>query len=277
MKLGELAGRARRALERPADPPDGVSLWSPANRRRIEHWVWTPPGATGDLPLVLMLHGTVDATGHVMWQHGRAKETAALLVREKVVPPFALVLGTDTGHELGSAYADWHDGSARVETYVLDELLGWADSALPLNGVRHVAGISMGGYGALTLALRRPGRFESASSTSGYFDPMRLFGSGRVPDFSDRVWGDADRRAAHDPRTLVADPARRANLRVAFDCGTEDDLIADNRAFHQHLTDLEIPHGYAEHPGSHDWTYWRTHLADHFRFHLTNTGPLAIA
>lgn len=276
MALGALARRARRALERAADPPEAVSVWSAANRRRFEHWVWTPPGAKGALPLVVVLHGILAAGGSVTWQHGRAKETAARLVRKRIVPPFALIFGTDTGHEMGSAYADWEDGSAHVETHLIDELLPWADASMPLNGVRHVAGISMGGYGALTLALRRPGVFESASGTSSYFDPERLFTTGIVPDFSDRLWGSPERRDAHDPRRLIADPARRAGLRVAFDCGTEDDLITDNRAFHQHLTDLRVPHGYAEHPGAHDWDYWRTHFADHFRFHLTGEGPLAI-
>jgi S-formylglutathione hydrolase FrmB len=264
----------RRLLERPADPPEGVSLFSEANRRRFEHWVWTPPGATGRLPLVLMLHGIIDATGFVMWQRGRAKETAAQLVKDKTVPPFALLLGCDTGLERGSGYADWVDGSTSAETYVLDELLGWAEATLPLSGARHVTGISMGGYGALTLALRRPGTFASVTATSAYFDPSTLFSAGIMSDHSGRVWGDVATREAHDPRLLIADESRRAGLRVAFDCGVDDEFIAENRAFHHQLNDLGVAHGYAEHPGGHDWTYWRNHFADHFKFHLTNAGPL---
>ncbi|HXA29969.1 MAG TPA: alpha/beta hydrolase family protein [Candidatus Angelobacter sp.] len=253
----------------------GHTIFSLANRRRLEHWTWMPPGHPGrDLPVVVLLHGVRDAGGFVWWEKGAADRTAARLVAAGELPPFCLVMAGDTGAELGSGYCDWVDGTTAAETYLVGELLPWIDAELPVPSDRHVAGLSMGGYGALLLALRNPGTFDSASATSGFFDPQRLFQY--VPDARRRMWGDDDAlMAAHDITSLVSDPARRTGLRLALDCGTEDPLLDASRGFHAHLDRLGVAHGYVERPGGHDWGYWRGRLADHLRFHLGAHGDLA--
>lgn len=264
--LSGLTGRVQRLLARPGDPPTGHSLYSPANDRRFEHWVWSPPGAT-DLPVVLLLHGVNDASGFLWWQRGRAQETATRLVRAGEVPPFLLVLGTDGGFGYGSAYLDWADGSARVETHIMGELLPWIDATFPTNGRRHLCGNSMGGYGAFTLALRHPDRFASVSALSAYFRPRTRLSR----DSADReaaMYGDAAGRAAHDPHELVAGLPAGRRLPMAFDCGTDDVLLDESRQFHARLDALGVEHQYREFAGGHDWAYWGTRLAAHLRFHL---------
>jgi S-formylglutathione hydrolase FrmB len=252
----------------------GHTIFSEANRRRLEHWTWMPPGRHRDLPVVVLLHGVRDAGGFVWWQKGSADLTAARLVAAGEVPPFCLVMPGDTGAEQGSGYCDWADGTAAAETYLMRELLPWIDAELPVSGARHIAGLSMGGYGALLLALRNPGSFRSASATSGFFEPHRLFD--HVPDARRRMWGDDGAAIeAHNVLALVAEPRRRAALDIAFDCGTEDPLITLNRAFHDHLDRLGVAHGYVERPGVHDWPYWTGRLAEHLRFHLGGGGDLA--
>jgi len=250
----------------------GHSFYSAANRRRFAHYTWVPPDASGPLPVVILLHGVYDA-GIGWWQDARAGEVAAALVASGQLPPFALVVPSDTGAEQGSGYCDWRDGTTFAETYVIGELLPWIAAELPGGGGLHVGGLSMGGYGSMLLALRNPGVFESASSTSGFFDPRRLFDF--VPDASARMWGDDATREAHDVRALVADPRRSDGLRIALDCGTEDSLIGDNREFSALLKSLNVPHGYAESPGAHEWTYWSRRLEQHLRFHLGRGGDLA--
>ena len=252
-------------------PPTGDTLYSPANDRRFEHWVWTPPG-DGPFPVVLLLHGVYDA-GSVWWRQGRAHETMARLVAGDEIEPAIVVMASDTGAGLGSGYCDWADGTTAVETYLIDELLPHVTDTLPASGRLHVTGLSMGGYGSFLLALRHPGLFASATSTSGFFGPDRLFRF--VPDASTRMWGDEAGKQAHDVTQLVLEPHRTQGLRLAFDCGTEDDLITENRALHDRLHGAGIAHGYAEHPGGHEWEYWSTHLEDHLRFHLGCGGPLA--
>ena len=245
----------------------GHCITSESNRRRLEHWTWTPPSLRGRVPVLVLLHGAYEAGGYCWWHNGHADRTAASMVDAGAVPPFCLVMPGDTGAGWGTGYCDWHDGSARAETYIMRELLAWIDSELPGNGVLHIGGLSMGGYGALTLALRNPGVFRSASATSAFFDPLRLLGLNSVE--ASRIWGPGDAALrAHDPRLLVEDPQRRRDLRIAFDCGIRDDLIEENRSLHAQLQRGGIAHGYVEHPGGHDWDYWAARVAEHLRFHL---------
>ena len=252
--------------------PEGGTLFSLANRRRVAHWTWVPEGR-GPFPLVVLLHGVYDAGGFVWWQKGRAHDTAARLMRDGVIPPAVLLMAGDTGAEQGTGYCDWADRTTLAETYLVDELLRWADDILPTDGRRHVTGLSMGGYGALLLALRHPGLFASATATSGFFDPLRLFDF--VDDASERMWGGVEGQHAHDVRLLLDDKQRRAGLRIAFDCGTDDPLLDESRALHAQLEALDVAHGYAEHAGGHDWSYWEARLEDHLRFHFDVGGPLA--
>jgi len=246
------------------------TLWSPSNRRRFEHWVWLPPGAHRDLPVVMLLHGVYEGGGFCWPQKGFADLCAARLVAAGEVPPFCLVMPGDTGAEQGSGYCDWRDGTTCAETYLVDELLPWVAAELPAGGELHIGGLSMGGYGALTLALRHPGVFRSASSTSGFFDPARLFRF--VPDAQQRMWGDGEGMRDHDPRALVTDAERRRDLRIAFDCGTEDELLDQNRDFHALLDGIGVDHSYAERPGGHEWEYWSARLEHHLRFHLAGAA-----
>lgn len=246
---------------------------SAANARRFAVWSWRPDG-DGPFPLLVLLHGVYDSGGHGWWLRARVHEQVAAMVDSgELDNPPVILMPTDTGAEFGSAYADWADGTTKAETFIADELLTWAQSAFTLDGTKWVSGLSMGGYGALLLALRHPGLFASATSTSGFFSPQVLFKYG--PDFAGRIWGDAGGLADHDVSDLLTSSDRRAGLRFAFDCGTSDPHIEENRAMHERLAAGGVSHGYAEHAGGHDWDYWRAHVADHVRFHAGLSGPLS--
>jgi putative tributyrin esterase len=246
---------------------------SAANRRRFAVWSWRPTGP-GPFPLLVLLHGVYDSGGHGWWLKARVHEqVAAMAASGELTEPPVILMPTDTGAEFGSAYADWADGTTKAETFIADELLDWAASTFPVDPQRRwISGLSMGGYGALVLALRHPGMFASATSTSGFFTPDRLFNYG--PDYRGRIFGTEQRILEHDVTRLIEDDSRRAGLRLAFDCGVDDVRITDNRDFHAQLDKLDINHGYAEHPGGHDWDYWTAHIADHVRFHAGLPGPL---
>lgn len=245
------------------DEPLRHSLFSEANRRRLPVWTWIPPGG-GPFPMLVLLHGVYDADGSGWWRLGRAHEAAAAAGRPPVV-----VMPSDTGAELGSGWCDWADGTTYAETHLIDEVLPWGRAELPVTDEVWLTGLSMGGYAAMTLAARHPGVFRSVTSTSGFLDPRRLLSF--VPGYGERLWGaDAD---AHDLRALLRAGASLPPL--ALDCGTADHLIEHNREAHRELTALGVPHGYVEHPGGHDWDYWRARLPDHVAFHAARSGPLA--
>ena len=155
---------------------------------------------------------------------------------------------------------------------------------------RGIAGLSMGGYGAIALALQYPREFAAAASHSGVLWPME-----RAPDAFVRALARpaadsallAARRAgapaerfriifgsdsaawiARDPVHLLDRArARHDALPAMFaDCGTEDFLVAENRAFRDALAARGVPLAYAEWPGAHTWPYWRDHVAQSLTF-----------
>jgi putative tributyrin esterase len=158
--------------------------------------------------------------------------------------------------------------------------------ARPMRGARAVGGLSMGGYGALRIALGYPDRFCSVHSHSGALmrlnldfspgrarkDPaLRKFPRAFVEELR-RVFGRRPAGSRHDLIALIG-RARRRHLRlprILIDCGTEDSLLEHNRDFHRRLVDWDVPHTYREFSGAHDWDYWDLHVRDAIAFHARN-------
>lgn len=134
------------------------------------------------------------------------------------------------------------------------------------------AGLSMGGYGAIRIALERPDMFKSAVSHSGavgigrYF-PTKGDGSKWETEFL-RVFGDVQPGGKNDLVHLAKTCKNVPALRL--DCGTEDFLLGQNRKFHEELTEAGIPHEYEEFPGDHNWDYWDIHVKEAIDFNLKN-------
>src|SRR2546430_542632 len=76
-----------------------------------------------------------------------------------------------------------------------------------------------------------------------------------------RIFGQKPKGSDHDLLALAKRAKRRQKLpAIQIDCGTDDKLIDVNRAFHDELEKLGVPHDYAEHPGDHTWDYWNQHI-----------------
>jgi len=162
----------------------------------------------------------------------------------------------------------WYVGT--YETYIVKELIPDVDAryrTIVDRRGRAVAGLSMGGYGALKFAVKYPGTFSVAASMSGALDPAVR--SDKNPGFAWEVVrpsiqeafgpvGSAT-RAENDLLALVRElpQERLASLPYLYlDCGTEDGWIASNKAFADVLFARKIPHEYRQMPGGHDWGYW---------------------
>jgi S-formylglutathione hydrolase FrmB len=176
------------------------------------------------------------------------------------------------------------------DDYVARDLVARVDSAYRTRADRAhrgIAGLSMGGYGALSLALRYPDVFSAAASHSGILAPLLLstgpFSAAAPPRYASdpdtiaRRWGrpgaglllafgrDTAGWWARDPGRLarrVRETRPREMPALAFDVGVDDYARDQNRALHHTLDALRVPHAYTEHPGAHDWTYWRAHVGE---------------
>ncbi len=138
---------------------------------------------------------------------------------------------------------------------------------------RAVAGLSMGGYGALKFGLKSPDTFVFVGSVSGALaaatwteDDLKNLKSIRDSVFS--VFGPmgSEVRKANDIYEIVRglSAARVAGLPYVYlDCGTEDYLTGpSNQQFAVLLREKKIPHEYRELPGDHNWAYWDQQVAE---------------
>ena len=150
------------------------------------------------------------------------------------------------------------DTTYRYETHIATELVDFIDKnyhTLADKNHRAITGLSMGGHGALFLALRHPGIFGAAGSMSGGVD---LKESKNRFDISKRI-GDTilHEKEWHDLTVInLIENYTGTDVKIIFDCGDKDIFVDGNRRLHQKMQQLKIQHEYIERPGEHNWQYW---------------------
>jgi S-formylglutathione hydrolase FrmB len=247
-----------------------ATVFSPALRHRVDCTFWSSGRTTGPLHLVILLHGVY--ASHWAWTAlGGAHLVADALAREGSVEGFALAMPSDGLDGHGSGYVTTHAG--KVESWIIDEVPRVAALAMP--GVDPVAsisviGLSMGGFGALSLGAWHGGRVRAAVGMSAItrFEEMEPF-VGPL----DRYTIDPERRSVRNGLIRNQDQLPR----LSIDCGTDDPLLDGNRRLHSELDAAGIEHRWAEHPGGHDWSYWHARLPEALRFCLDGSAPAGAA
>jgi putative tributyrin esterase len=174
----------------------------------------------------------------------------------------------------------WYTDSATIpadkyESYILRELIPDVEKRFRVSTQREsraIAGLSMGGYGAIKFGLKYPEMFALAASMSGAFRGPSWTGQdlkdfGVVRDSVLQTFGPADSptRAANDVYKLArAVPAPRIGTLPYFylDCGTEDFLYGNSRELAALFVERKMPHEYRELPGSHSWPYWDAQIQE---------------
>ena len=157
----------------------------------------------------------------------------------------------------------------KYETYIIKELIPHVDRRFRTVSNREgraIAGLSMGGYGALKFGVKYPAMFAFAGSMSGAPD-VASWTQEQLKSFAfiwrslHPVFGDdgSATRVANDVPKLYREltPEQIAALPYIYvDCGTEDHLLNANRSFVEILVSKKIPHEYRQLPGGHSWAYW---------------------
>lgn len=233
--------------------------FSQALGKQTAAYVLLPETGIGPFPVLYLLHGLSD--NHTIWLRRTSIERYAANLPLIVVMP-------DGGRGF---YADAAEGAAYGKA-IGEELVDRIDKTFPTLATRDgrvIAGLSMGGYGAARLAMAYPERFRAAHSLSGamgfgHKDPN--WDDARMPEFK-RIVGDNYKGGPCDLYALAETNQAAGTLpKLRIDCGTEDFLLEDNRAFAAFLAEKGIPHEYEEFPGAHTWEYWDTHIQDALKF-----------
>ena len=224
-----------------------------------------PKNAARRYPVVYLLHGL---TGH--FDNWTDKTKLA-----EYAAQFDFIIVTPEGGD------GWYTDSAsmpndRYETYITGELIPEIDKNFRTAAERNsrvIAGLSMGGYGAIKFGLKYPEKFVLVGSFSGALGAASLNEKNSpawIAKTMTSVYGDetSETRRANDIFRIVREmPAEKAGALpfIYLDCGTEDFLAANNRDFMLLLVEKKIRHEYRQLPGGHNWVYWDAQVQEFLR------------
>ncbi len=236
-----------------------VTVKSPSLKRRADIVLYVPDTAEQkkDLPLILLLHG-VYGSAWAWALSGAAHLAAEKLIRQQLLPDCIIAMPSDGLWGDGSGYLA--HGGCNYEKWIIDEVPAAARMAVPALSEKSplfIAGLSMGGYGAIRIGAKYGHLFRGISGHSSItaFEQLSLF----VEEPLDAY--EPARQENKDLADMLCHAAGRLPP-LRFDCGKNDLLIEPNRLLHRQLEEKGIAHQYLEFDGEHNWDYWKTHISD---------------
>jgi S-formylglutathione hydrolase FrmB len=268
-----------------------VAFDSPAVGRTMKYNILLPrdyDASTKRYPVLYLLHGLTQ--NYTVWglQNGAPFYTGLYDDLIVVMP--------DGGN---SWYVNWSTSEAgqknNWEDHIIRDVIGhvdWNYRTIARREGRAIAGLSMGGYGAITLGLRHPDLFISIGSTSGALEHARQiatrlrgtapaaapqtrtpeqeaarrqpnqliaiagFSSQEERSLKGQEFAKAEDADAYDPFKLVLKVPKEKMPHIYLDCGTEDRLIAGARELAAMLLEKNLPFDYMQMAGVHNAAYW---------------------
>jgi putative tributyrin esterase len=208
------------------------------------------------LPLLLLLHGVYGCQWN-WWLSGDINSIATEMLRNGTTVPMMIAMPSDGLWGDGSGYVP--HAHANYEKWVVDDIPRCLRELFPQLHPRKflLAGLSMGGYGALRLGMKYASEVQGISAHSSITAVRQLPQFIPFPVEAFQHAGEVETDLLH---WAMVNHDKLPPIR--FDCGTEDPLIEANRGLHTALTELRVPHLYEEFPGGHDWQYWSQHVRD---------------
>ncbi len=211
-------------------------------------------------PVLYLLHGW--SGNYAGWL------TEAPQLRQHADNHQMIIICPDGGYD--SWYLDSPvDSTVRYETYISKELTAYIDYYYHTRKAakgRAIAGLSMGGHGAITLAAKHPDLFGAAGSMCGGLD-LRPFKRNDwdlegVLGKPSAHWDNWEAASAINHVALL----KKAAIPIIIDCGLGDFFLKANQAMHQSLLEANVPHEYTERPGEHNRAYWSNAVDYHIVF-----------
>lgn len=231
---------------------DTIVTYSASMKKEIKAVIILPAGYdTGKAyPAVYLLHGY--SGNYADW----VTKTKGL---DQYADQYKMIIVCPDG-----GFSSWYwdspmDSSYRYETYISKELVQWIDGKYKTirnrNG-RAITGLSMGGHGALYLAIKHQDVFGAAGSMSGGVDIRPFPGKWEMAKWL----GDYSQYKSNWEKNTVINllnEIKPESLALIIDCGTGDFFFEVNKKLHEELLYRYISHDFITRPGVHDWKYWQ--------------------
>ena len=246
----------------------------------VRYTIYLPPDydfSQRNYPVVYLLHGyTDDNTGWL--QFGEINHFADKAIEEGTIPPMIIVMPNGDS----SWYINSFDGKEKYEDFFVKEFMPSIEKTYRIKSekrFRGIAGLSMGGFGTLTYAMKYPELFAAAAPLSA-----GVFSDDELVNMNDKSYENVfGQLFGHDLKgkdrlndawyknsilkiveTKSADDLKK--VRYWIDCGDDDFLTKGNCLLHIALTEKKVPHEFRVRDGAHNWTYWRTGITDALHF-----------
>lgn len=240
--------------------------------------IFLPPQAeTETVPLLWWLSGLTCSDENFMQKAGAhriAAELGIAIICPDTSPRGTDLLGEHDSYDLGSGAGFYVNATRspwkehyRMYDYITEELPSIILQNFPMNGRESISGHSMGGHGALTMALQRPDHYRSVSAFSPIVNPSQSPWGRKA--FSEYLGEDPSTWSKYDACELVAKSTSRQNLFI--DQGEADDFIEEQLkpehleavcAEHDHPLTLRRQPGY-----DHSYFFIASFIEDHLRYH----------
>jgi len=246
---------AAQTKDMAGDTVESNSFFSTALAREMPYEVVLPAGYLGSqerYPVLYLLHG---------WQ-GDETNFVSLTHLVEDASAYKLIVVTPRGGN------SWYVNSAthakdRYADYVFQDLIAEVDAHYRTIASPHgraIAGISMGGYGAMLFSLRHPEAFAFAASISGAFAGPSGIESvmPQLKPSTDDAFGavGSTTRRQNDVDTLIGAVDRTQQPYFFLECGASDPLLTSNRWVVEELSSQGFAYEYHELPGAHTWPFW---------------------
>ncbi|WP_282122267.1 alpha/beta hydrolase [Algibacter mikhailovii] len=235
-----------------------ITVKTPNLKGRGDVCVFVPPFKNlKDIPIVTLLHG-VYGSAWIWSQKAGVHLTALKMMEQGLIKPMVIAMPSDGLWGDGSAYLPHHNYN--FESWIVNDVIDVVReniSCVSNKSDLFIAGLSMGGYGALRLGVKYHDRYKAISSHSSLTNTnqMHLFVEEKESDYF------KNREVENDLFELMK---RNKEMlpSIRFDCGKADLLIAYNRILHDNLKNIGVKHSYQEFEGKHEWSYWQEHIKD---------------
>jgi S-formylglutathione hydrolase FrmB len=252
---------------------DTIDVQSPSMNRTLraavvlpERYVKAKKRDTQPFPVLYLLHG-----GSGSFRDWLTKTPDKTLLH-RLADQYNLIIVTPEGDPRSYYFDSPLVKTSQFETFISKELIDRIDNTYRTvrdRKGRLIAGLSMGGHGAMFISSRHPDLYAAAGSMSGVMnintatwkiDPA--FAKSRTDSFAELLGPAQAGDTPYPGYTMVTltDKLKANNLPLIYDVGVDDFLIETNRDLHRRLVDNKTPHEYIERPGAHTWEYWENAL-----------------
>lgn len=241
--------------------------------------IYLPPNyesSDRNYPVLYLLHGAGD--NHTSWeQFGEMKSITDKAIANGTATPMIIVMPDARAGYFNNVMGTWP-----FEDFFFKEFIPHIEKTYRVRSekqFRAVAGLSMGGGGAIGYVIRHPEMFSVSCPLSAAPGPRDYnefitrtrdrFGEQKVA-----LIPEADLLANYKTQNLIecfaamdeAQLEKMRSIKWYFDCGDEDNLSGRLGPMHTIMLDKKIPHEYRIRDGRHNWSYWRTSLPDVLKF-----------